>query len=981
MSLSKRYILGLLLLLAASAAELMLYSPAPVFAAGSTFVVNTMADGSDNSPGDGICDNGGGQCTLRAAIQEANATVDLDTINFSIGTGAQTLQYAELLPEIISPVSINGTTQPGYTDKPIIVVNGSLVTTPADPFERHGLVISAGGSTVKGLAIVQFGGTGIYLKDQGNNTIQGNFIGINAAGTAAAGNGSDGIQIYGSPNNQIGGLNMADRNVISGNGGDGIDISNSSNTIIRGNIIGLNAAGSAAVANNQMGIRVGTFGSSSDGTIIGGTETGARNLISGNKLQGIQIAASLETTDNSVIQGNFIGTDITGKLDRGNGDDGIYLYNANNTMIGGTAAGAGNVISGNDGDGIVLSVGDAITIQGNIIGANNDGNAPLGNQGDGINLFNSPTNILIGGTTSGAGNIVSGNNGNGIILFEISNVTIYGNYIGTNPLFGAVGNLKAGIYVDQNSDSATIGGTNTNEANAIAFNNAPGIQVYGKANAIRGNYIFGNTDVGIDLRIPGVQNVLSSPGVTPNDSLDGDNGGNNLQNYPVLTSAAVSGGNITISGGLSSSVATAFKVDFYSNVACDASGNGEGLYYLGTVDVTTDNNGNASFTATFAAPAETSITALATDSGNNTSEFSACIQANAGTPTETATATPSETVVPTVTATATATDVPPPTEFQWLAPTGVVSNTTGNPAFQWPHLNGVTRYQLYVGSGTVGSGLGTIFYQEMDSATYCTTNICSAVLTDINPVAWLYNGQFTVFIKPGDMGWSGPHEFTVNVSSPTTIVPGQTTNVETNTPTLHWTLEGAGASSAFFQVYIAPTDDLINAAYFNWVARNEVCGSWEGVTCSFQLPVALPTNTHFSAFIQSWGPGGFSVGGSLDVGWEVIEFNMGGPLPLLPSGIQASVTGNQPIIAWNDDPNATRWSVWAGDISNISGAYYQLHDKAEGICNGTTCTLTPKFSFAPGQYSIYMQAEGPHGRSRGGIANLGWAGGTTFTIP
>lgn len=979
---SKRFILGLLIIAAIIFTGILHTSPTVVNAA-STFVVNSTADGADSNPGDGACDDGSGQCTLRAAIEEANATVDLDTINFGIGTGTQTIQLTAILPEITAPVVINGNTQPGFTDKPIIVLSGSQITDPVDPYMRHGLHISAGGSTIKGLVIVQFGGDGIYLTTNGNNIIQGNYIGINAAGISAAANGSDGIDIYGSSNNQIGGTNAVDRNVISGNGGCGLNINDASNTVIKGNIIGLNAAGTNAVANNQLGIRVGTFGVPSNGTIIGGTEIGARNIISGNKMQGIQIASSLETAYNATIQGNYIGTDITGKLDRGNGDDGIYLYQANGTLIGGTAEGAGNVISGNDSDGIVLSMGDAITIQGNIIGANKDGAAPLGNQDSGINLFNSPTNILVGGTDNGAGNIISGNNWHGVHLFEISNVTIQGNYIGTNTLFGAVGNLKAGIYVDMNSDSAIIGGVNANEANAIAFNNAAGVQVYGKSTSIRGNIIFANTEVGIDLRIPGVQNSLSSPGVTPNDAMDGDNGGNNLQNFPVLTAATVNGGNITITGQMSSSVVTDFKIDFYGNAACDVLGNGEGLFYIGSADVTTDVNGNANFTATFPAPQETVITATATDSGNNTSEFSACVTVGGGVPTATATTDPTvtATATATVTATATSTDVPPPAGFQWIAPVGVVSNTNGNPAFQWTHISNVSSYALYVGHGTVATGLGMVFYQELSSANICTVDTCSVVLTDVDPAAWLFNGPFTVFIKPQDIAWSGPHEFTINVAPPSTIVPGQTTGIDTAAPSLNWTLDGTAVNTAFLQIYVAPTDDITNAVYYGWQARNTVCGAWDSVTCAFQVPGTVPTNTHYTAYIQSWGAGGYSVGGSLNIGWEVIEFNMGGPLPALPANIQASVTGGQPTITWNDDANANRFSVWAGDLNNIPAAYYQVHDKAEGICNGTTCTLTPDFAFAPGTYTIYMQAEGAHGRSRGGIANLGWSGGTTFIIP
>ena len=168
------------------------------------------------------------------------------------------------------------------------------------------------------------------------------------------------------------------------------------------------------------------------------------------------------------------------------------------------------------------------------------------------------------------------------------------------------------------TDDNTIGGTALGAGNTIAFNSDRGVKANaGTGNAILGNSIFSNTGLGIDL---------GGDGVTPNDAADADTGANNLQNFPVLTSA-VSGSTI-IQGTLNSTASsTQFRLEFFSNTSCDPSGNGEGETFLGFTDVTTDGSGNVSFAVTFTATVSTSqfITATATDSNNNTSEFSQCI--------------------------------------------------------------------------------------------------------------------------------------------------------------------------------------------------------------------------------------------------------------------------------------------------------------------------------------------------------------------
>src|SRR5436305_10496623 len=172
--------------------------------ASSPIIVTTTADNGNNAnptPG-----------SLREAIITANNTVGTDTINFSIGAGAQTILPPSPLPAITDPVIIDGTTQPGFAGKPIIELKGTSAGANAS-----GLQIDAGSSTVRGLVINRFS-TGIYLTTKGNNLIAGNFVGTDITGTAAQGNSSFGINAQGGNGNTFGGTVSADRNVISGNG-------------------------------------------------------------------------------------------------------------------------------------------------------------------------------------------------------------------------------------------------------------------------------------------------------------------------------------------------------------------------------------------------------------------------------------------------------------------------------------------------------------------------------------------------------------------------------------------------------------------------------------------------------------------------------------------------------------------------------------------------------------------------------------------
>ena len=651
----------------------LLAGPAPV-AQAATFTVDSTGDGGDSNRGDGVCDDGSGNCTLRAAIEEANHANNsgLDTINFSIGSGVQTITTGGL--GITDPVIIDGTTQPGFAGSPIIELDASGRLT--------GLFITGGGSTVKGL-VINGTGRGIVLRPNGGNTIQGNYIGTDVSGTVAVGNSISGINIENSPNNTIGGTAAGEGNLISGNNrGISIGGNGATGNVVQGNLIGTDKNGTADLGNSSHGIII-----DESNNTIGGTAAGAGNVISGNDADGVHFLGS--STTGNVVHGNYIGTDVNGTSALGNSRDGVFIGGAPNNTIGGAAAGAGNVISGNGRYGIFIPTGGATgnVVQGNLIGTDVSGTADVGNvlAGVRINLAEGNTiggteagagNVIsgndtegveitahgnlvqgnligtdvngtadlgnalngvriagqsntIGGTEAGAGNIISGNDSNGVLIHHVilsdpspSNL-VQGNYIGTDVTGTSdLGNTQDGVLLQ--ASNATIGGVATGTGNTIAFNGGDGVSAAssGPRHTIRGNAIHTNAGLGIDL---------GADGVTANDPNDADNGPNNLQNFPTLTLATSGPATTTIGGDLDSLASTAFTIEFFSNIGCDPSGNGEGRSFLGSTMVTTDVNGDVSFSVSFgsAVPSGQVITATATDetlAAGSTSEFSACEQ-------------------------------------------------------------------------------------------------------------------------------------------------------------------------------------------------------------------------------------------------------------------------------------------------------------------------------------------------------------------
>ncbi len=491
--------------------------------------------------------NNDGDGSLRQAILDANANGEPDTITFSPGLANQTITLtgSELAISGLNGLTIDGSGANNLTinrdSSGLIFRVDTILSTPETPTVvqitdltlqdsftpiRHdglgrleinnsiiqdnagfgivgrapivltgstiqnngqaGVSVSASNSIIEGNTIVN-NGDGIRVFTQSGDTttnirISNNFVGVTSDGTLSP--NQRGILIEGANATLV---NQG--NVISGNLQNGVFVGArevegttviSDGTIIQGNLIGLDPSGASAVANGNNGIQL----DNSTNSIVGGTEAGQRNVISGNTQDGIFITNG--STGNQ-IQGNFIGLNQAGDGAVGNTDQGIRLDN-----VSGNTISAGNVISGNGANGISLSLGSASnTISGNKIGLNAAGTTAIPNTSNGIFLDNA-TNNIIGGIEEGQRNVISGNGtadnpADGIFITNSSTGNqIQGNFIGLNQAGdAAVGNTSQGIRV-QNATGNSIDGRNV-----ISGNGENGISLVQSAdtNTIAGNLI------------------------------------------------------------------------------------------------------------------------------------------------------------------------------------------------------------------------------------------------------------------------------------------------------------------------------------------------------------------------------------------------------------------------------------------------------------------------------------------------------------
>lgn len=533
-----------------------------------TLTVNSTNDNPDSNPGNGICADSTGKCTLRAAIQEANVLPNPDTINFVLpGGGTQTITITNELPVITGAVTLNGTTQPGTTCGDLwggVTPNWNAVI---DLNYVAQLVFRGGNSTIRGLKIqnsIRETDVGaVSLEASNNDTVQCNYFYNNQVG----------VKVEGGNDHLIGGSLAGRGNVFGAAVQNGVRMAGGLRTKIQGNFVGTDPSGNVASYQGGNGIYQ-TLEASH--TVIGGLLSGARNLISANRENGIEIKG----LGNATVQGNYIGTDRTGNVAIPNGIAGIIVRSSRN-RIGGTNPAARNIIGPSDNN--VTKPGETGGYAGIIL---------LGDQ-------NETTNNTIEGNSIGLG--------------ADGTSSLGGNY-GIIFLVGAANN--------------TIGGSSIRSANIITNQARAGITTYnpvtdetipdaGLGNSILKNSIYNNGGLGIDLAL-----TTGPEGVTANDAQDADVGPNDFQNTPTLTRTQVqANGKIRVSGTINSKPLRRYRIEFFSNAA--GTTEAEGQTYVGTTTVRTNSSGSANFTDNLTLTSGQIVTATATDiESGDTSEFS-----------------------------------------------------------------------------------------------------------------------------------------------------------------------------------------------------------------------------------------------------------------------------------------------------------------------------------------------------------------------
>ncbi|HUS36076.1 MAG TPA: right-handed parallel beta-helix repeat-containing protein [Verrucomicrobiae bacterium] len=401
-------------------------------------------------------DSGAG--SLRQAILDANANAGPDVIDFNIApAGEKTITLANAsggLADISDPVTIDGTTQPGFSGKAAIEVSGASVLTAVD-----GLRITTSNCVVRGLVIDRFRSDGIEINGGGNNVIEGCIIGLNLAGATVSANSFNGVLISDSSSNRIGGATAAARNIISGNVQQGVRIDGvtSMGNVVSGNYIGVDITAAIDRGNNQHGVYV----NGPVATTIGGATIDERNIISGNDQNGILIEGA--GSERTGVYGNYIGTDAQGLVDLGNTADGVRINLVGNHRIGG--AGKGNLISGNNSDGIEITGATATNnyVEANLIGVNSTGAAGLANSTHGIQISANASWNYIGGAVPGQGNTIAFNNQDAIYILAGTNNTIRANSTFSN----------GGQGIDLDPNGATANDSNDADVGANQRQNFP----------------------------------------------------------------------------------------------------------------------------------------------------------------------------------------------------------------------------------------------------------------------------------------------------------------------------------------------------------------------------------------------------------------------------------------------------------------------------------------------------------------------------
>lgn len=482
--------------------------------------VNTTAD---TGPG-----------SLRDCLQNvaAGATIHFDPLIFPPNTPATIMVLSPLPAITIDNLTIDGSSAGVILDGSntisttvglmlesanSVIIQGLHITN----FPTAGILLTngttnsiIGGTSAEARNIISGSSAGVGLTNIGtdNNQILGNYIGTDASGTIEVEN-MVGIAIFfGAKNNIIGGTQLGARNILSGNTEIGVAIGypGTENNKVQGNYIGVDATGINDLGNGLAGVAI---SKGAQNNLIGGASPQMRNIISGNAINNINCVPLIPcggvfiheagTTGNQV-QGNYIGTDKTGSIGIGNEWGILITGGAKNNIIGGETSGAGNVISGNN-IGIQLEGRDTSNneIKGNFIGTDAGGTQALANN-SGIAIINNAHNNTIGGKQPGARNIISGNVEAGVFI-ECDDI-YQPNQDCQDPSGGSRENRVEGNYI----------GTDKTGEQPLGNQWGVGISGHADGNIINNNLISGNTESGIQLR--GVT-FLSIPFLYPTNSI------------------------------------------------------------------------------------------------------------------------------------------------------------------------------------------------------------------------------------------------------------------------------------------------------------------------------------------------------------------------------------------------------------------------------------------------------------------------------
>jgi parallel beta-helix repeat protein len=603
------------------------------FARAASFAVDSALDTSDATPGDGICDDGAGNCTFRAAIEEANALAGHDTITFSI-TGTITPTGTMFILSDEAGVTITG---PGPG---LLTIDGISIVNTVFLGMTNILAITGDNNIISGFTLDNADSIAIGMTGSNNNAFSNMIITHSDA---------NGVEAVGSSNNTFTNMQFIDNDFIGIRLISDSNFNSVTNSVSSGNL----HSGMTTFTSHDNTFSNNTLTNNDNGMYIiqSGDNTITNNTITGSVQVGINVFDTVATSGN-----NISGNTITGA----SGSVGIYVDQSagantleNNTISGTNAAirialvlasttVTGNTLTGNESGIIVNSSAVDSVITNNTI-SNNAGGISVQSTAsntviDGNTILNnSSTGIQIAGGTNTTitDNTISGSDASGFsagIFLLSGSTTIQGNRIGTNTsgVIQAGFENTNGIFVAPISVSVTdvlIGGTNSADKNIIA-GNTNSVTLFGfGANAVSvsilGNTIFGNaSNFGIDLAALSGGFVPSDTGPNTNDAGDADTGANNYLNTPIINVADAAEDEIVYTYDVP---AGNYRIEFFKNPTAGTFGEGE--TYIGSDTFISTGPADSKLVTTITLNPGDFITATITeDLGGNTfgptSEFS-----------------------------------------------------------------------------------------------------------------------------------------------------------------------------------------------------------------------------------------------------------------------------------------------------------------------------------------------------------------------